>query len=327
MNVAILALTDRTKGLAKRIADDLSKTGRAEVIPEPSPVRETVGRIWTDYDGFVFIMATGIVVRAIAPHLKDKKKDPCVVVVDEVGRFAISLLSGHIGGGNDLARRVAESIGAEAVITTASDILGLAAVDLWAKGLDLAVEDGKALTRVSARLVNKGSVSIYSEVRLPALPPGLVKTDAPDTADIVVSNRIWSFKGPLFLRPRNLVVGIGCNRGTSMEKIAHAVNKTFKINGLSPLSIRNLASIDIKKDEDGLMKYARMLGVDVEFYSKNLLSKIPIRESSMIVMEATGVGGVCEPAAILSAGTKRLLVEKTKWKEVTVAVAEADFTW
>jgi cobalt-precorrin 5A hydrolase len=248
-------------------------------------------------------------------------------VVDEAGRFAISLLSGHIGGGNDLARRIAEVIGAEAVITTASDTLGLPAIDLWAKGLNLAAEDEKALTCVSARLVNTGSIRIYSDVRLPALPPGLIKTDTPETADIVVSNRTGFKKGPLFLRPRNLAVGIGCNRGVKMDSIIYAVNETFRINGFSLLSIRNLASIDIKRDEAGLIEYAKMLGVDIKFYSSGSLGAVRIKQPSKVVLDATGVGGVCEPAAILSAGTERLLVEKTRWKTVTVAVAEADFTW
>ena len=327
MNIAVLALTDRAKDLAERIACGLSGNGKAEVIHKTGPIRETIGRIWADYHGFVFVMAAGIAVRAIAPHIKDKKKDPCVVVVDECGSFAVSLLSGHIGGGNAFARRIADIIGAEAVITTASDTLGLAAIDLWANRLNLTAENERDITSVSARLVNKGSINVYSDVRLPALPPGLIKTDTPETADIVVSNRTGFKKGPLFLRPRNLAVGIGCNRGVNMDSIAHAVTATFRIYGFSLLSIRNIASIDIKQDEDGLIEYAKMLGVDIEFYSSGSLGAVRIRQPSKVVLDATGVGGVCEPAAILSAGTERLLVEKTRWKTVTVAVAEADFTW
>ncbi|MGQ9745245.1 MAG: cobalt-precorrin 5A hydrolase [Dissulfurimicrobium sp.] len=327
MNIAVLALTDRAKNLAERIVCGLSSNDKAEIIHKTSPIRETIGRIWADYHGFVFVMAAGIAVRAIAPHIKDKKKDPCVVVVDECGSFAISLLSGHIGGGNALARRIADIIGAQAVITTASDTLGLAAIDIWTNRLNLAVENEKDLTAVSARLVTHGSINVYSDVKLPALPSGLIKTDIPEMADIVVSNRTGFKKGPLFLRPRNLVVGIGCNRGVNMNSIAYAVNETFRINGFSILSIRNLASIDIKRNESGLIEYAKMLGVDIKFYSSESLSAVRIKQPSKVVLDATGVGGVCEPAAILSAGTERLLVEKTRWKTVTVAVAEADFTW
>lgn len=329
MNLAVLALTDRAKNLAKRIACGLSDSYVVDIIHQTSPIRETIARIWSDYHGFVFVMAAGIAVRAIAPHIKDKKKDPCVVVVDECGNFAISLLSGHIGGGNALARRIADIIGAEAIITTASDNLGLAAIDLWANRPDLAIENEKDLTLTSARLVNKGSINVYSDVRLPMLPPGLVQTDTPETADIVVSNRTDFKKGPLFLRPRNLVVGIGCNRGVTKNSIAYAVNETFKINGFSIFSIRNLASIDIKQDEAGLIEYAKTFGVDIKFYSSELLGTVMINKPSKTVLNATGVGGVCEPAAILSAGGDRgrLLVEKTKWKTVTVAVAEADFMW
>lgn len=325
MKTAILAITDQAKRLAKRLEEGLEE---ANTINEPSPISEIVRRIWTSYDCIIFIMAAGIAVRAICPHIRDKFTDPCVVVMDEKGHYAISLLSGHIGGGNRLARKAAEVLGGQAVITTASDILGLPAIDLWARDLGLVPENRHTLARVSAVLVNTGSIRIYSDIRLPEPEPGFVYTSRPSDAEILISNRtgLKPKKDSLILRPKNLAIGIGCNKGASEDKIAAAVKKTLEINSLSPLSIRNLASIDLKMNEEGLITYAKTLDVEIKFYTKELLNTINITEPSKAVMDAVGAGGVCEPSAVISAGTGRLLVRKTKWKDVTVAVAEADFT-
>ncbi|HEB69472.1 MAG TPA: cobalamin biosynthesis protein CbiG, partial [Desulfobulbus sp.] len=125
-------------------------------------------------------MATGIVVRTLAPLLQDKRLDPAVVVCDEKGRFAVSLLSGHLGGGNALARQVAAILGGQAVITTASDVLGRTALDLWAHALDLQVADKRALTRIMGKLVNHGSVTLHSDYPLPELPDDITMQDDPE---------------------------------------------------------------------------------------------------------------------------------------------------
>jgi cobalt-precorrin 5A hydrolase len=271
-------------------------------------------------------MATGIVVRAIAPLLQGKECDPCVVVMDEKGRHAVSLLSGHLGGGNGLARQVAMLFGSEAVITTASDTLGLAALDLWAKEQNLLCETKQGLTEISARLVNRGSLGIFSEVAIESLPQGLLAVAVPELADLVVSARIADYGRAVVFRPRNLVLGVGCNRGAPIAELREACEELFADQGLSRLSIRNLASIDLKQDEAGLVAFAHELNVGMDFFSKDELNRVENVTVSEAALRNVGAIGVAEPAALLSAQSNDILVGKRKWRNVTMAVARANCT-
>lgn len=318
--IACLAVSEGGQQLAARLAAGLG----GSVIPRRSGLGELMPALWQEYDGLVCVMATGIVVRCIAPLVADKERDPAVVVVDETGRFAVSLLSGHLGGANDLARQVAAITGGQAVITTASDLLGQTALDLWARERNLAAEERQALTRASAKLVNNGMLRIFSEVPIASLPADLVAVAAPEEADCIVSHRLGSWpKGILLLRPRHLVVGIGCNRGTSREDIGVALAEALSEHNLSPLAIRNLASIDVKSDEAGLLAFAGERGLSIDFYTKDQLNRVAGISPSEAVLRATGAQGVAEPAALLSSGADNLLVRKMKWKDVTIAIAQA----
>lgn len=318
--LAYLAVTDGGQRLASRIAAALGGT----VIPRRAGLSELMPAFWRQYDGLVCVMASGIVVRLIAPLVSDKQRDPAVVVVDEAGRFAVSLVAGHLGGANDLARQVAAVTGGQAVITTASDVLGHTALDLWAQAQNLAVEERRTLTRASAKLVNTGTLHIFSEIPIASLPADFVVAGEPAAADCIVSHRLgpWS-AGVLLLRPRHLVAGIGCNRGTSAEQIATALDGACARHGLSPLAIRNLASIDLKADEAGLITFAEARGLMIDFYGKDELNRVAGISSSDAVLRATGAQGVAEPAALLSSGADNLLVRKMKWQDVTIAIAAA----
>ncbi|MDH4322192.1 MAG: cobalamin biosynthesis protein [Desulfobulbaceae bacterium] len=325
MRVALLAVTDGGQRLAAKIAQGLPGS---EVIAARTGLGELLAGIWPRYDGFVFVMAAGIVVRLIAPLLQDKRTDPCVVVVDEKGRFAISLLAGHLGGGNALAGRVAVITDGQEVITTASDTLGLTALDLWAREQGLAAEGQAPLTRASAQLVNAGSLRVYLDGWSLPLPTDFIGVADPAGADCIVSNRLGDWPAAaLLLRPRNLVVGIGCNRGTGREQIEAALGEALREHGLSELAVRNLASIDLKADEAGLIAFAEARGLRIDFYNKDQLNGVAGVSRSDTVLRATGAQGVAEPAALLSAGGNKLLVRKMKWKDVTIAVAEAPCTW
>lgn len=175
MKIGILAITQGGKKLAGELA---AKMPASLVLSQEKGVARLLAEHWREMDGFVCIMASGIVVRAIAPLLQGKEYDPCVVVMDEKGRHAVSLLSGHLGGGNDLARRVAALLGGEAVITTASDTLGLAPLDLWAREQELVCESKQGLTHASARLVNSGTLNIFP--RCPLFPCRLGLSQSPD---------------------------------------------------------------------------------------------------------------------------------------------------
>ena len=318
MKIGVLAITRGGQRLAAELTAALDK---ATLLPQ-GRTGEVLAENWLKFDCFVCIMAVGIVVRAIAPLLKDKKHDPCLVVMDEKGRHAVSLLSGHLGGANELARRVATATNGEAVITTASDTLGLAALDLWAAEQHLEA-DKNDMTRASALLVNQGKLSVYSEVKVDSLPDGLEQVADPAQADLLVSNKISSGRGIVF-HPRNLVVGVGCNRGTPAPEFDQALNELFSDLGLSPLAVRNLASIDRKKDEAGLLDFAGDRW-PVDFFSKEEINQVPDLDISAAAQKAVGAIGVAEPCALLSARTNILLSRKRKWQNITMAVAEASF--
>ncbi len=320
-SLAVVALTRGGRQLGKRIAASLG----ADFVYAPGRVRETFSRLWGRCDGIICIMAAGIVVRLVAPLLGDKRSDPAVVVMDERGGNVISLLSGHLGGGNALARRLAALTGGRAVITTASDVCGQTGVDLWARELGLVCDDHPALTRVMARLVNRGSLLVHSEYPLVECPSDFVMVDRAGRADLLICRRIDAQPNPGGVRlfPRNLVAGIGCNRGTVARRIGEALDATCEKHRLSRRAVAALATIDVKKDEPGLLAFARDAGYEVSFFHRDRLNAVEGVSTSRAVMRAVGARGVAEPAAILGAGYGKLLVRKEKWTDVTVAIAEA----
>ena len=362
MKTSILYLTEGGARLASRISSALNDSC---IFDCRGKLQETVSRQWSRSDAIIFIMAAGIVVRTIAPYLKDKYEDPAVVVCDEQARFAISLLSGHAGGANSLARQVAEIIKGTPVITTASDVLGRTALDLWAREHGLVPADRKALTRAMGKLVNNGKLRVWSSLPLPALPEDMEKLNSPEKADVIITcgslhdapSQTASETGmdPCILYAPVLSAGIGCNRGTASEQISRAVSEAFSANGLSLQSLSRIGTIDLKKDEDGLVQFARSLNIPLLFFTKEQLNSVKGCGFSKAAMKATGARGVAEPAALLAASSgmkpahartspgetqgawltqgtcgdcqAELIVRKMKWKDVTVAVAKDTCQW
>ncbi len=323
-SIAILSLTAGGTTLADRLSRRLAGS---RVYPCRGRVRQVLQQCWGRYDSLVCIMATGIVVRMLAPLLTDKRQDPAVVVCDEQGRFAVSLLSGHLGGGNTLAGQVAEILGGQPVLTTASDVLGQTALDLWAQDLQLAAADKKAFTRAMGKLVNTGSVSLYSDYPLPELPPDIEAQKEAAGADLLINCRTEGQTGSAVLHPRALIAGIGCNRNTPAAEIEQALQEACTEHTLALESVRSLASIDLKNDEAGLLDFARKKGYTIDFYHRDQLNSVDGVSTSAAVLKATGARGVAEPAAVLASGGGRLLVKKMKWPNVTVAIAEINDPW
>lgn len=356
MKLAIIAITKGGAALGRQIWEsypegaDLYLQGKL-IMPGDEGVHAIdadlaaeVKRLFKSYKGLAFIMAAGIVVRLIAPLVKDKRRDPAVVVLDEGGQYVISLLSGHAGGANDLADTLAGLIGAQPVITTASDVQDTLAVDTIASRLGCLVEDYNEAKKVTAAIVNDESVSAYSDIddetldaRLGRVPGNLHFYDSMDEVvdserdaaliitPFAISDELYLALRPVaVLRPRVLVVGIGCNRGTSEAEINRLFVKTFKEYGLSPLSVRNIATVSDKRDEMGLLAFSKKYKLKIEFISKTrLLTAATPSGPSEKVFKNLGVYGVCEPAALLSAGAETLLVAKKKSKNATIAVAVA----
>ncbi len=314
-------VTKRAAALAERLK---------ELYPGMNTVRfatKAVEEAWEQADALAFIMASGVVVRTIAPLLRDKRTDPAVVVIDEAGRYAVSLLSGHLGGANEKAREIAVFLEGEAVITTASDINQLTSIDLFARERGLVIDEWKPLPSVSARLVNSGTITVFSDIEID-LPPEFIPIGDPACADLLITNRTnVGSTNALSLRPRNLVVGLGCNKGTSFEEIEDAVRGVLEANRLAFSSVRALATIDLKAGEPGIAAFAGAHGLPLLSYSANELNDVADVVSSEVVLKATGAKAVAEPSATLATGEGALLVRKQKRGNVTVAIAERSDGW
>jgi cobalt-precorrin 5A hydrolase len=290
----------------------------------------TVAAHFHTFDGHVFIMAAGIVVRAIAPLLRHKAVDPAVVVVDDRGGFAISLLSGHIGGANRLTRQVAGLLQAVPVITTATDVNGRPAIDLLAVDRGMAIENAGCIKAVNLALLSGEPVRLHDpdgwlEDGLPGAMP--FSASAGSAAAVWVDDRVRDLEPQaLVLRPPSLVAGIGCNRGTSAAEIRELLDRVLHEFALARGSLRSMASIDLKSDEPGLCALAAELGLPLYFFAKEELARVEaVPSPSATVRRHTGVPNVCEAAAILAGSHGRqygqLIVSKQKNRNATVAIA------
>jgi len=284
----------------------------------------------------VCVLPLGIVVRAIGGLATDKRTDPAVVVVDEAGKFTISVLSGHAGGANELARRLAHITGGQAVITTAAETHGMCAVDLLGKEVGWTIANPENVIAVSAAVVNGEIVGVWHCSPLAALPAHVRRVefleelldDVYGAALVITHRSLESLPAPLRAKavvyhPKCLVAGIGCTRGVSAEEIEVALRQTLTEQGLAFGALRNLASVDLKREEAGMVAFAQRYGLATEFFSANELNQVRVPNPSDVAFDAVGAWGVAEPAAVLSAGSERLLVEKAKVGRVTVAVADA----
>lgn len=346
VKITVFPITRRGYLLAQRLSGELEPME----IHHPSKLKgsltQKTGTAFKDSSAILFVSATGIAVRAIAPHLKGKHLDPAVVVADEAGRFVVSLVSGHLGGANRLAERIAAILGATPVITTATDVMGLPCVEDIARSFSCAIEDIRKIKRVNSAIVNGGKVVVVDKrpERLKAIKRAYGASKAftfkrtlpedvgPDRAVVLItSGTVEVPEGirdkTLVLRPREFVVGIGCRRGVTAKEISAAFNEILDKAGVSKLSVRNLASIEMKKDEKGLLGFARRAGLAIEFFTPEELNSVrPASGGSKFVREKTGAVGVCEPAALFSVGARRVWIKKIKAGRVTAAMARAPFT-
>ena len=286
---------------------------------------EALSAAWNECDSIVLFLATGAAVRLIAPLLEDKRRDPGVVCVDDSGRFAVALAGGHAGGANRLAGRVAESLGAMPVVTTASDSLDVPALDSLGERLGFRIEDGSDLSGVGAALVSGETVRLVSERRWPIgpLPENVVPAEASleetEPPLLVISDELLYVPRPsVVYRPPSLLAGVGCSRGASAGEILALLDSALQEAGLSRKSVAALASIDMKSDEAGLLEAASSLGVPLRFHAAGELAAVEVPNPSPVVAEEVGTPSVAE-ASVLVSGAE-LLLEKRKSKNATVAL-------
>ena len=282
---------------------------------------EALRQAWEECDSIVLFLATGAAVRLVAPLLESKHHDPGVVCVDDAARFAVALAGGHGGGANALAGRVADTLGATPVVTTASDAAGVPALDSLGADLGFQIEDGSDLAAVGAALVSGERVDLVSDSRWPLgpLPHNVVRAEEPEPPVIFVSDRTVSVPRPAAVyRPPSLVAGVGCSRGAGAGEILALLGRSLEEAGLSEKSVASLASVEAKSDEAGLLEAARRLGVPLRFFAAGELSSVEVPNPSPVVRDAVGTPSVAE-ASVLASGAE-LVVEKRKSGMATVAV-------
>ena len=331
MRTAIVSLTERGRLLSEALAQRLLEhqvtrycfSGHSDSgAQEFSSLSALTAGIFSDCGCIIYMCACAIAVRVIAPHIRSKTTDPAVIVIGDSGEYVIPILSGHIGRANEFAAEIAEKLGAKPVITTASDCAGLFSPDVFARRNDLIITDMTAAKAVAADIVNGRKSGFVSDYPFSDLPEELTgSTDC--RTGIAVSADIGRKPFPVTLNlvPRNIVVGIGCRRGTSAEAISKAVSSALGSCGISTGRICAVSTIDAKADEPGLLEYCRSIGKKLHTWSAEELAGVPGDFSfSAFVEKTVGVGNVCERSAVIMGG--RLILPKTAGDAVTVAAAE-----
>ena len=326
------------------------------------------GEKFSDSDALIFIGATGIAVRSIAPYVASKKSDPAVLVVDECGKFVISLLSGHLGGANELALKTAEILEAIPVVTTATDLHHRFAVDVFAKKNHLYLTEREAAKQISAAVLDGKQVGLWigeglvfeqedfqksclkelilcgSQEELYSFAeehPVIVITKTAEEGRQFVESLAGSLWGDvrknvcgcerkpciLLLYPINITAGVGCRKQISKELFENGLNDVLEGYGLEPTQLKQLASIDLKKEESAILAYAQKYKVPFATYPAEQLEKITeVSATSRFVKQVTGVDNVCERAARTADADGELLCPKCIREQMTVAMTETEVT-
>ena len=332
MKVACVSFTDKGKIIGdkfKSINEEKYTIHHYENSKEKSGIKKLISNLWNEYDALIFISSTGMAIRLIQPYIKNKTIDPAVVVVDDTGKFSISLLSGHLGGANELAKWIGNKIIAIPVITTASDNRNIEAVDLFAKKNNYHIDNIKALTKVSAMMVNEKNIGFYSEddkiIDYPNLEiiQDLENIDSNIQGAIIVSSqKIKPLNVPhVILRPKNINVGIGCRKGVDGERIIEAIKQAFEEVDISTKSIKAIGTIEVKKDEKGIIEASKHFNCPLNIFTIDQIKNIEDKfEKSQFVKDTIGVYSVSEPCAYLLGGT--LIARKSKYNGITISISK-----
>ncbi len=354
----MICFTERGAWVCRRLFHKLKETGEEceAIIPkrflreewkkeglkerEEESLSQWTGRMFAEKRAVIFVSATGIAVRAIAPWIRDKMTDPPVVTVDEGAQFVIPLLSGHVGGANELARHIADWLEAVPVITTATDVNGKFAVDLFASAYHMTITDRKEAKNISAAVLEGKQIGVFSDLPIKKLPDGFVMDRwCEENICITVKDPSFPEKKASYLRlvPRAVVLGVGCRRGTDPEFMKEKVFAFLKEHGIDPTAVKAIASVDVKQDEPAVLDLKQLFDgeclhqpCEQRFYTPEQLIQVPgdFKESAF-VKKQIGVGNVCERSACAAGG--KLLVEKQAGDGITLAAAlewqgELDFS-
>jgi len=361
--IALVSLTDRGMATVRRIGEGLPRIvvqefyihekalrlnqdhGEVQLHPQPQVhvfrrLRDIVPRLWQEYSVLIFVMATGIVVRQIASLIEGKDRDPAVLVLDEEGKFIIPLLSGHLGGANAWANHLAFQLGAQAVITTATDVRGLVAPDEYARRYGWKVEPLDHLPSVNRLLLEQGCLNVWPCYPLKSEEAWVndehyqfLPDKEKEKANVIISPfpDLPIKEDLIYLVPPILSVGVGCRRGISTEAVLEGITSAVEQIGASLKAVSGIYSIDLKYDEVGLIEAAKYLRVPFQTFPADELQAVIEKEQlnrSNFVNEKIGVDGVCEAASLLGTQKGRLILPKFKGRGVTVAISvENSLSW
>lgn len=362
---AVYAITKHGIAIAERLMAELpdadlfvseklfGQTRHPQAKPMPLPMGPLLRDTFTAYDCHLFVISVGAVVRMVAPLLQNKKVDPAIVCVDDAARYSICVLSGHVGRGNAFTERVAQALGAQAIITTASDVRGTLTVDILGRDLGWTLDDiDRHVTRGCAAVVNQTPVMLVQECGEPdfwpldkSLPPGVRYTTSLDGVDpkafeilLVASDRDVRASHPqhwdnaIIYRPKSLILGIGCDKDTPAALVERGVDTLLQRHGLAKASVKALATITQKAREPALLALSEKYEWPLHVFTPEVLDVVPgIENPSDTVKKYVGSRGVAEPACLQAAGADKLLVPKQVYTEpdagrnMTLAVARIPF--
>ena len=334
MKVSIIAFTDNGMEIAYKLSNSLSEVNDVDFSRCGKGALST----WTEEhfstnDALIFIGAIGIALRAISPYIKTKTKDPAVVVVDELGQFSIPILSGHIGGANELALQIAKDLGSIPVITTATDINKVFAVDTWAKSQGLNIFNPECIKLVSSKLLKGESVHVKSDYPIQGnLPKNVYLNDLEDSNagyDVIITHKDLENErknDTLLLVPQIITVGIGCRKDISFEAIESSILNILESENYHILAINALASIDKKANEKGILEFGKKYDLPFNTYSAEELNSLEGDfTKSEFVKSVVEVDNVCERSAIMESNGKLIRRKDTcDGAGVTVALAIND---
>lgn len=326
MKIAIITITEEAQKLAINLVEGLKHDPTViSVGIFNKNVKKALRNAFNEYDCILGIMASGIMVRNICGLIKNKIEDPAVLVMDDQGKHVISLLSGHFGGANDITFKIAEIMSAVPVITTATDVHGKMGIDSIARKYYLDINDYKNIKTINSALIDNEKVDL-------CVPPNyefifkdpLVKRSYKKCRSMNNELKVIYEGNSITLRPKKLVFGIGARKGVSKSKVQSAVQKAVKLLKLSSDRIDSFATGEMKEKESGIVETALDLKVPLEIVTIDQIKSLnhPDCSSSEFVEKKFGISGVCEPAALITAGEdSKLIFKKTSYNGVTIAVA------
>lgn len=333
MKIACLSFTDGAAIVGEKILEKKNKNYDFIHIKNSKykdGIKGFLKENWNKYEGFIFISATGIAVRYINPYIEDKTMDPAILVIDDLGRYCISLLSGHLGGANKLTEYISEEIKAIPVITTATDGRGIESLDMFAKKNNYHMKDMKSITTITSMMVNNRVVGLHTENDKMMNYDKIVKVkdlnEIPKEIEgliIVSSNRIKNtFDIPYAqLIPKNINIGIGCRKNVEAERIVQAIKNSFIEYDLELEGIKDMGTIEVKKDEVGIIEAAKYFDTPLNIFSLEEVGKIDhMFEKSNFVKKTIGVYSVSEPVAYLMG--KEMIIRKSRHDGITISISK-----